>query len=182
MTGEGKLSTPFQLADRVHRELMRRAEVNGSRSIDWDLQSFDRVGGRGTLRRVWDRLKGEKRIRGRKRGSRMCEGLGERRKKFREWSEGDEREMRVVLPELSSSSGSESDSGMSETLGQVTSLCLNRRPEHVVSSGVVTVTQSDLPITLGFSDASVSSCGWEEIYDLDGNPTGVEVLEIGVKK
>ena len=117
------------------------------------------MGGRGTLRRVWDRLKGEKRIRGRKRGSRMCEGLGERRKKFREWSEGDEREMRVVLPELSSSSGSESDSGMSETLGQVTSLCLNRRPEHVVSSGVVTVTQSDLPITLGFSDASVSSCG-----------------------
>ena len=88
-----------------------------------------------------------------------------------------------VMPELvSSSDSSSSDSGLSESIGQVTSLCRDRRPDILVKTGKVTTTGGDMPVSLGFSDASVASDGWEELYDMEGNPTGMEVLEIGVKR
>ena len=46
----------------------------------------------------------------------------------------------------------------------------------------MTLTGKNLPVSIGFSDASVASDGWEEVYDLEGNPTGMEVLEIGVRR
>ena len=87
MAGEENMSTPFQLADRVRRELMKRADANGSRAVEWELQSFDKVGGRGTLRKVWERLKGDRRIRGRKRCCKiMPERLDDKKKKLRDAS------------------------------------------------------------------------------------------------
>ena len=59
LAGTERIATPFQLADRVKRELVRRAEASGARALEWSLPSFDRVGGSGTLRTMWDRLKGE---------------------------------------------------------------------------------------------------------------------------
>ena len=73
----------------------------------------------------------------------------------------------------SSNLSSDSDSGMSTTVGQVTNLCGDRRPEPVVQSGIVTRTDLYMPVTLGFSDNSNSRSDWEVVYDLDGNPTGV---------
>ena len=167
------------------------------------MSSFDKVGGVGTLRSVWNRLKGDKRTRGIKRGyGGHVETAGEK-KRYKKClnvsglcnrvglllnednSENDVENDVESMPRLSSSSSSStegSDSGMSESIGQVTSLCRDRRPTPVIETGVVTVTQRDLPLSLGFSDASVNSDGWEEVYDLEGNPTGVEVLEIGIRR
>ena len=167
------------------------------------MSSFDKVGGVGTLRSVWNRLKGDKRTRGIKRGYGghvETAGVKKRYKKClnvsglcnrvglllnEDSSENDAENDAESMPRLSSSSSSStegSDSGMSESIGQVTSLCRDRRPTPVIETGVVTVTQRDLPLSLGFSDASVNSDGWEEVYDLEGNPTGVEVLEIGIRR
>lgn len=64
---EGKLSTPFQMTDKIKRELVRRAEQTGGRALDWTMSTFNKVGGAGTLRAVWERLKSCHLIRGRKR-------------------------------------------------------------------------------------------------------------------
>ena len=57
LAGQGSIANPFQLAVRVKRELLRRAQASGSRAPEWDMSSFDKVGGSGTLRSVWNRLK-----------------------------------------------------------------------------------------------------------------------------
>ena len=61
-------------------------------------------------------------------------------------------------------------------------MCRDRHQITTVDRGVITETEFMAPVTLGFSDASVSSECWEEVYDLEGFPTGVEVLEIGVRR
>ena len=228
---ENKLSSPFQLTDRIRRELIRRAEQAGSRALDWSMSSYDKIGGEGTLRSVWIRLKDGCKVGGRKRRANGRQvGAGKEGKRIKEClnisstcsrlmeillspsrstdraasvtsdtvdrasvSHDDEVESAQVvlvsdteesLPGLTSSErgSTSSDSGMSMTVGQVTDLCGDRRPPVSVRSGVVTETNLYMPITLGFSDASVSSDGWEVVHDLDGNPTGMEVLEVGVRR
>lgn len=51
-----------------------------------------------------------------------------------------------------------------------------------MQSIIVTKTELYMPVTLGYSDASMTSNEWEVVYDLEGNPTGMEVLEIGVRR
>ena len=203
LTGAGPLSNPFQLSLRIRRELLRRAREAEGRAVEWDLSSFDKVGGAGTLRSLWDSLKGLKKVRGVKRGPTSVGLLtcGGRKKKRLNGVEGqeehdgpdvhdvdmasgeDDRLSERELPYLTSSSEtSDTDSGLSESVGQVTNLCRDRRPDPTVSSGKITRTGMMLPVSIGFSDASVSSDDWEEVYDLSGNPTGVEVLEIGIKR
>ena len=55
---------------------------------------------------------------------------------------------------------------MSSTVGQVTDLLRDRQPSTIVTSGILTETGPSLPVTLWFSDESVVSDAWEEIYDL----------------
>ena len=74
--------------------------------------------------------------------------------------------------------GATSDSGVSESLGLITNLCPTRRPT-VWSRGLVTVTSDRPPLTVGLSDASLNE--WEDLCDLDGNPTGVEVMELNIR-
>ena len=66
-TRSDKFLSPFQLADSMQTELVRRAEETGSRALVWNMSSIDRVGGRGTLRRIWQILKSKKVVGGRKR-------------------------------------------------------------------------------------------------------------------
>ena len=49
---EGKLCTPFQLTDKIKRELVRRAKQTGVRALDWTMSTFNKVGDVGTLRAV----------------------------------------------------------------------------------------------------------------------------------
>ena len=208
-----KISTPFQLTDKIKRELIRRAEQTGGRALDWSMNTFNKVGGKGTLRSIWNRLKSCHLVSGRKRrcGSQGLNGREKKRKEClnvsatctriiellldslpedeRRASRSSERREEVdintsdSLSDLTSSSlSSGSDSGMSTTIGQVTNLCGDRRPELEVPSGVVTRTDLYMPVTLGFSDNSISSSDWEVVYDLDGNPTGMEILEVGVRR
>ena len=58
---------PFQLTDDVKNEIMRQTEATGSRAMNWSMGSFDRMGGKNTLRSVWARLKSDNRVRGSKR-------------------------------------------------------------------------------------------------------------------
>ena len=67
VTNEEEFNNPFQVADSIRNEMIRQAEETGRRALDWDLASFDKVGGENTLRRVWASLKGASRVRGRKR-------------------------------------------------------------------------------------------------------------------
>ena len=62
-----KLSNPFELANSVRRELVSRAEEAGARALAWDLSQFDKVGGKGTVIAVWNKLKSENRVGGLKR-------------------------------------------------------------------------------------------------------------------
>ena len=62
-----KFSNPFQLADNIKRELVRKAEDTGARALSWDLSQFDKVGGRGTIRSVWNNLKSDNLVGGKKR-------------------------------------------------------------------------------------------------------------------
>ena len=64
---ERKFSSTFEIAENVRRELVARAERAGTRALSWDITQFDRVGGRGTIRNVWNRLKSDERTGGRKR-------------------------------------------------------------------------------------------------------------------
>ena len=67
VTNEEEFNNPFQVADSIRNEMIRQAEETGRRALDWDLASFDKVGGENTLRRVWASLNGDSRVRGRKR-------------------------------------------------------------------------------------------------------------------
>ena len=62
-----KISTPFQLCERIRQELIARAEQAGSRALNWSLSQFNRVGGESTVRSVWRRLKSLQVVRGEKR-------------------------------------------------------------------------------------------------------------------
>ena len=55
---------PFQLSDNIRTELVRRSERTADRALSWSLNSFDKVGGKNTLRSVWSKLKGKNRVRG----------------------------------------------------------------------------------------------------------------------
>ena len=74
--------------------------------------------------------------------------------------------------------GATSDSGVSESQGLITNLCPTRRPV-VWSRGLVTITSDRPPLSVGLSDASLNE--WEDLCDLDGNPTGVEVMELNIR-
>ena len=47
------------------------------------------------------------------------------------------------------------------------------------SRGLVTITSDRPPLSVGLSDASLNE--WEDLCDLDGNPTGVEVMELNIR-
>ena len=64
---EREFNNPFQVSEEIRQEMIRQAEVAGGRALEWGLSSFDQIGGPNTLRRVWARLKGDQRVRGRKR-------------------------------------------------------------------------------------------------------------------
>ena len=64
---EQGFNNPFQVAEGLRNEMVRQAEQSGRRAIEWNLSSFDRVGGENTLRRVWASLKSQNRISGVKR-------------------------------------------------------------------------------------------------------------------
>ena len=82
---ENKLSSPFQLTDRIRRELIRRAEQAGSRALDWSMSSYDKIGGEGTLRSVWIRLKDGCKVGGRKRRANGRQvGAGKEGKRIKE--------------------------------------------------------------------------------------------------
>ena len=62
-----KLANPFELADRVRRELISRAEEAGGRALHWDMSLFNNIGGSGTLTAVWNSLKSNEKVGGKKR-------------------------------------------------------------------------------------------------------------------
>ena len=62
-----KLSTAFEVSDMIRNELVERAERTGARALSWDLSSFNKVGGSGTITSVWRRLKSDSLVRGCKR-------------------------------------------------------------------------------------------------------------------
>ena len=67
ITNEEEFNNPFHVADSIRNRMIRQAEESGRRALDRDLASFDKVSGENTLRRVWASLKGDSRVRGRKR-------------------------------------------------------------------------------------------------------------------
>ena len=60
-------NNPFQLATHVQEILLKQAEQAGGRAVSWKLEDFDKVGGANTLRMVWNELKSESRVLGKKR-------------------------------------------------------------------------------------------------------------------
>ena len=52
--------------NNVRRELVSRAEQAGTRALAWNLYHFDRVGVRGTDISVWNNLKADERVGGKK--------------------------------------------------------------------------------------------------------------------
>ena len=64
---EAMFSNPFELADHIREALVNQAEQSGSRALSWTLGDFDRIGGKNTLRTIWDNLKFERRVIGVKR-------------------------------------------------------------------------------------------------------------------
>ena len=60
-------NNPFQLTRHIQEMMRLQAEQAGSRAMSWSLPDFDKVGGRGSLRAVWEELKSEERVRGMKR-------------------------------------------------------------------------------------------------------------------
>ena len=57
------------MSDAVRDELIRRANETGKRAIEWDLSTFDKVGGSGTIRSVWNTLKSKGKVDGKKRSA-----------------------------------------------------------------------------------------------------------------
>ena len=58
---------PFQLSRHVQEMLAAQASQAAARAITWSMVDFERVGGNGTLRTVWNALKDENRVKGLKR-------------------------------------------------------------------------------------------------------------------
>ena len=75
---------PFELTEDINQEITRRSVAVGSRSLEWSLSSYDRIGGFNTLRSVWSKLKDKKRVRGRKRHASEDIESDDERKKLRE--------------------------------------------------------------------------------------------------
>jgi len=72
---------PFELTEDINQEITRRSVAVGSRSLEWSLSSYDRIGDSNTLRSMWSKLKDKKRVRGRKRhASKDIESHYERKK------------------------------------------------------------------------------------------------------
>ena len=78
-----KMSNPFVMTDRVRNELVSRAEQAGARALSWDLSQFDKVGGKGTITAVWNRLKGNGMVGGVKRPASCSDDESSDRKKFK---------------------------------------------------------------------------------------------------
>ena len=227
------MSNPFQMSESVRSELVRMAEQSGSRAITWNLSYFNKVGGRGTLTSVWNRLKSMCLVRGEKRSCPSDSDDCDDRKKFkqslnlsdtcdlinnielqgenelsREVTDSDrsrdDEPIEVILDSPSDASfgsvlllsdndsmpllaaresvsqglgritGSETDSGLTDDcVGGVTNLCRERR-EHSIRSGIVTETGPFIPVSLGFSQVDMMDSDWEEVFDDNGQPTGVE--------
>ena len=81
-----KFSTPFELSDYVEDMLRAQTRQAGARALSWTQCDFDRVGGKNTLRAIWENLKSETRIVGRKRKNCGCseeeEGTDTERKRL----------------------------------------------------------------------------------------------------
>ena len=55
--------------------MIRQAEEAGGCAVDWSMTSFNRIGGEGTLRLIWSKLKLNRRVQGRKRSCRSDHDL-----------------------------------------------------------------------------------------------------------
>ena len=62
-----QFSNPFQLTENIRKEIIQRAEQAGSRALMWNMSTYDKVGGRGTIRSVWNKLKTNHLVKGQKR-------------------------------------------------------------------------------------------------------------------
>ena len=81
---EEKFSNAFEVAESIRRKLVHQAEQAGSRALNWNLSHFDRIGGRGTITSVWNILKSDERVGGKKRIlSRESNDEDPERKKFK---------------------------------------------------------------------------------------------------
>ena len=73
-------NNPFDLTDEVRRKMMLRGEQAAARAQEWNLNSFDNVGGINTLRNIWASLKGAHKVRGIKRSASSWSTSGEEKK------------------------------------------------------------------------------------------------------
>ena len=64
-----KFNNPFSLTCTVRDRMVEEAERTVARAMNWVLESYDKVGGKNTLRGIWAVLKGSKRVVGVKRGA-----------------------------------------------------------------------------------------------------------------
>ena len=78
-----KFSNPFEVSEKIKEELISRAEQSGARAISWNQTSFELVGGRGTLRSFWNKLKSKEVVGGRKRSLSTSMSCGEEERKKR---------------------------------------------------------------------------------------------------
>ena len=68
-----KFSSPFEVSEKVKQEHISRAEQSGARAISWNQPSFERLGGRGTITSIWNKLKSNEAVGGRKRSLSLSE-------------------------------------------------------------------------------------------------------------
>ena len=52
-----RVSSAFQMSERLKQELISRAEQAGSRALEWNSSQLNKIGGSDTIRSVWRRLK-----------------------------------------------------------------------------------------------------------------------------
>ena len=78
-----KFANPFQMSESVRRELVARAEESGARALSWNQSDFDKVGGKGMIRRVWNSLKSDGQVCGTKRSISVDSDEGDEHKKFK---------------------------------------------------------------------------------------------------
>ena len=78
-----KSSNPFQMSESVRRDLVTRAEEAGARAMSWNMSDFDKIGGRGVIRRMWNGLKSDGLVCGIKRSVSVDSDECEENKKFK---------------------------------------------------------------------------------------------------
>ena len=67
MKDEGrKFLNLFDLSEEVRRPLIMKAEQAGTSALMWIMGCFDRIGGKGSIRNVFNKFKGISMVKGKK--------------------------------------------------------------------------------------------------------------------